>query len=173
MSSRRKLVWARTATSANALTAAAEGDVFDLLQQFRATMGLAAGVGGPPGLTVVRCRLSFFAASLTAGAIPLFAGVRPISTTDFAEALAGGTEGLEVMPGRDQHADWMFWTAMYPNQGADATTGVPNALTYEYDVRSQRKLDEVGYTLGLFLGKETSTNGVTVNWSASVLVMLP
>lgn len=173
MSSRRKLVWARIATSSNALTAAAEGDCFDLLQQFRANMGIGAGFGGPPGLTVARVRLSIFSASLTAGAIPLFTGIRVMNLVDFVEASAGGVEGLEVSPGRDINADWMHWAASYPNHGSDPTTGVPNALTYDFDIRAMRKVEEIGQTLVLCIGKETSVAGATLVWSCSTLLMLP
>lgn len=172
---RRKLVWARTPVISMGLTAAAEGDSFDLLSGFRNSMGLstATGVGGPPGLTVARVRLSVFAASLTAGAIPMFVGVRVMNAVDQTEAAGGGAEGLEVSPNRDPHADWMLWAACFPNHGSDPTTGVPNALTYDFDVRAMRKLDEVGLTLSLVIGKETSTNAATLSAAASVLLMLP
>lgn len=173
--SRRRTVWARFVGSPFGLTAAAEGDVVDILTPFRVQMGLAAGpaVGGPPGITIVRIRMDVFSASLTGGAIPFWVGIRKINRVDLDEASVGGTEGLEVSPNRDPHADWMAYHVCYPNHGADPTTGVPNAHTSHVDVRAMRKIDEVGDTLGLFVGKELSVAAATVFISTSVLVMLP
>jgi len=72
-------------------------------------------------------------------------------------------------PFADDHVDWLAW---YPltRFGSDGITGT--AVSWEIDVKSQRRLDEVGQTLWLSLDAAvTSTWSLTV--VLSVLLKLP
>ena len=72
-------------------------------------------------------------------------------------------------PYADEHADWMAWMPLTA-YGQDGITG--SRAAFEIDVRSQRKMDEVGQTLWLSLDAAvTSTFSVIV--SLSVLLKLP
>lgn len=168
--SKRKLVWARTGSTAAALPAGASAQVIDVLENFRANMGILLGL---PGVTIMRVRVDAFAANLTAGGFPFWLGLKTMDRTTFTELLGDATARLNASPQRDLHSDWMMWKACYPNHGSDATTGVPNATTVEIDVRSMRKMDELGETCTAFMSKEVSTAGYTVHWSSSVLLALP
>lgn len=167
--SKRKLVWTRR-TQNNALVAGASATWIDLLAEWRVIMGITANL---PGCTVMRIRADIFAASLTAGAQPLWVGIRKATLREVTEAGADAAYALNSSAGREPNADWMYWRALYPNHGADATSGVPNAMTYEIDVRAMRKLDEAQETLVAVLSKELSTGGYTPYLSASVLLALP
>lgn len=169
MASRRKLIWVRCASQAIALTAANDAEAFDPIQQFRGDMGITRNL---PGTTVTRSRISVFATGATAGAVPVWIGMRKTSFPEITQINSDPLYAIDVGPDRDETNDWMLWDAMYPNHGADATTGQPNAITYEYDVKSQRKLDEAGDTLGIFVSKPTSTGTLTVYVSTSILLML-
>lgn len=166
---KRKLVWARRTRSV-ALPAASTGDLDDVLIPFRAMMGITANL---PGTTVSRCRLDIFAATMGAGTFPFQIGLRTVNLRDVTEAGTDPAYALNISPGVEIGADWMYWRSFFPNHGSDPTTGVPNAATYEVDVKSMRRLDEPQETLGLFISKPLSTAGVTINTSISVLLALP
>lgn len=168
--SRRKLVWARTGVQTIVLPAAASGLGYDPLAPFRIDMGILRNL---PGTTVARVRISTFAGSLTSGTFPIWLGLRKATFNEVTEIGTDAAFALNNAPQRAETDDWMLWDAMYPNHGADVTTGLPNACTYEYDVKSMRKLDEAGETLLLMAGKETSVASVSVLTSISVLLMLP
>lgn len=167
--SKRKLVWARRVQN-TALVAAASAAWVDLLAEFRVMMGITANI---PGTTVSRVRMDCFSANLSAGGFPTTVGLRVMTIREFTEAQADPAYALNLSPLREPGADWMYWRALYPNHGADPTTGVPNALTYELDVRSMRRLDEAQETLAYCVSKEASTGGYTHFNSASVLLALP
>lgn len=183
MARRRKLVWARMAPAMTSLTgvnAAAGGAVEsqDLLTDFRTQMGITAG---PVGLTVMRIRMhiswvSPILATEAAGtAIGVYYGIKVADLTDLT------SQETTELPGRgpqiDKHVDWMAWGRVpMKNVGYSAAGAVLNGAGWEeVDVRSMRKLDELGQTLGLWVqatnSAGTTVSGVTV--STSVLVALP
>lgn len=169
MSQRRKLVWARTQFS-TAYTAAAFANWFDVLSTFRTAMGINANL---PGCTVARTRIDLFAANLATGAPPLTVGLKVLTLREMNEAVIDPAYALGTSPQTETNADWMLWRGLYPNHGSDPTTGVPNAMTYEFDVKSMRRLDEAGETLGWCGSKQTTTAGYTVFTSISCLLALP
>ena len=65
-------------------------------------------------------------------------------------------------PFADEHADWLAWMPL-SRVGLDGITGTFNS--WEIDVRSQRRMDEVGQTLWL-----TMDAAVTSTWSATVVL---
>lgn len=167
---RRKLIWARGPAFTQAFGAPAAAFWFDPLSGFRVQMGV---VRGPPGITIMRSRYSFFVANIGAGAYPIWTAARVIGIESLLEAQTDPVHALELSPQTDPHNDWMMYEPLYPNHGADPVTGVPNAATFDIDVKSMRKADELGETLGLVISKPASVAGFSVTWSSSVLVALP
>lgn len=167
-SRRRKLIWARQ-TSSHAMTAAADAEWTDALGNFRSLMGINMNL---PGTTVSRVRLDVAAANV-GNFQPTYVGLQKVKISDVLNYVAVPAEGLTASPNREYHSDWMLWRVLFPNHGADPTSGLPNAQTYELDVRAMRRLDEAQETLGLVFSKETSVSGYTVQYAISVLLALP
>lgn len=179
---RRKLVWARSAPAMTSLavvqnTPGGAVETQDLLQTFRQQAGLLAG---PVGLTVVRVRMSIHAYFNTAGTFAeftqgfgLYYGIRTYDTADLAQQEA--TERVDQGPMLDPHADWMAWGRVMPKA---AVSTAPFALGWaDVDVRSMRKFDELGMTLGLAVQTTSAaslgTAVSTVLVSTSCLLALP
>lgn len=174
---RRKLIWARMAPAITSLGRVAGGvgqtvETQDLLQTYRTMAGITRG---PVGLTVMRIRLqiSYTAVGVNGvsgdfGVHGLYYGIR---VEDFnAALLQETTEVPDYGPQLDPHADWMAWgrvqaVATYPTDNIIATADV--------DVRSMRKIDELGQTLVLALQTTVaSASQTTVNCLASTSVLL-
>ncbi|WP_157034563.1 hypothetical protein [Corynebacterium jeddahense] len=152
---RRKMIWVR---DVGASPAATPTGATDLLTDFRALNGGAQ----PLGVTVTRMRGRLaaqvsasptFLTDMTVGAIVL---PRTIPAADIPT------------PVTDLHADWLMWQPMDGlGQGAASAAG----FSVEIDVRSQRKMDEVGETL--WLAWEGTGLTTSLAWSISTLVKLP
>ena len=155
---RRRLVWSRTRNVFVGVGTA--GDGVDLLTQFR-----TAGEYGaqPLGVTITRVRGRIILSETTAVATNDFFGLGLV-IEDRNSAVADVPK-----PFADDHVDWMAWMPL-ARSGPDGLTGSFNS--WEIDVRSQRRMDEVGQTLWL-----TMDAAVTSTWSAtvvlSVLLKLP
>ena len=155
---RRRLVWSR---SRNVFVGVGtSGDGVDLLTQFRS----AAEYGAQPiGTTITRVRGRLILQETTATPTNDFFGLGLVVEDRNA------TSAEVPKPFADDHVDWLAWLP-FARFGQDGITGL--AVSWEIDVRSQRKLDEVGQTLWL-----TMDAAVTSTWSAtvvlSVLLKLP
>jgi hypothetical protein len=152
----RRLVWSRSIKSESAATSGA----YDLLEDFR----LATQYGAQPlGTTVTRVRGYLV---LSSPSVTTPTGITwGLVVEDRAAAVA------EVpKPQQERHVDWLAWQP-HPHVGTDGITGTANAR--EIDVRSQRKLDEVGQTLWLAWDQTSATVTWTVAFSLSVLLKLP
>ena len=134
---------------------------YDLLTDFR-----TAGQYGaqPLGTTITRIR----------GAIVLIPSA-PTPTGIVAGLIVedrAAPAGQVPLPIQERHVDWLAWQPI-PSVGRDGVTGL--STSYEIDVRSQRKMDEVGQTL--WFTWEEAVTSVTVTWSVtlflSVLLKLP
>lgn len=141
----------------------------DLLASFRLQYGINQG---PPGLTIMRIRGILYATGVSGAPFLTWA----VRVADISEVLNFASlttaQKNNLGPGSDQYADWMAWQTIMPNHGADPTTGVPNAGTYEVDVRSMRKLDELGQTL-VFVAQKIGSPTPTLFQSTNVLLALP
>lgn len=166
---RRKMVWARqTATGSPSTVAAGQTVVFDLLSQFRAEYGGAT----PLGATVTRARIDL--------------GTQAIQTAGFVGCLTAGLivdQALNAAhplsevpdPAVEIHADWMFWRTYFPLPAGDGDNlGITGLTTsaYEIDVRSQRKMEELGESL-FFVVRNSTASSHLVQVGASVLLKLP
>ena len=136
------------------------GDGVDLLTTFRS----AAEYGAQPiGVTVTRVRGRVSLRETTATATNDHFGVGLL--IEDRNSLASEIPH----PYSDEHADWMMWMPLTA-YGQDGITG--SWASYEFDVKSQRRMDEVGQTLWLSMDAAvTSTFSAVI--SLSVLLKLP
>lgn len=150
---RRKLVWARNVTGPNT------GDTrYSPLVGFYAASGLTK----VPGVTVVRLRgaVSVNAVAGVSGGLGIIAA-RVTDAADIVAPIATTT------PSADLHNDWMmFQPIQVPYPVADD----PDQIMTTFDVKSARKMEEVGEDLSIFVDVAPTTT-----WSAiiSILLMLP
>ena len=130
----RKMIWAReVGTTTDDLTRV------DLLSDFRAQLG-----SDVVGTTAIRIRGDIAAHTVApagTGTVPSFVvGVRVASEVIVDTA--------DVDPAVDLHEDWMYWRTVLPFQDeADMFFGVT------LDVKSMRKIDELGCTLFMYVSK--------------------
>lgn len=175
---RRKLIWARMAPAITVLGNIGAGSTFtesqDLLQTFRTQAGITAG---PVGLTVMRMR---FTISTQNWATALFAqAVFGVRVMDSNEAILAEADATNFGPVADPHADWMCYETIAPRGTSTATATPPLAIVHQViDVRSMRKLDELGQTLvcvAQSVPPNAGVGGLTQPFSvvSSVLLALP
>lgn len=172
---RRKLIWARMTPAISVLANVGAGSEFnesqDLLQTFRTQAGITAG---PVGLTVMRMRFAINA-QVPLGTVNFRQGVLGVRVMDTTEALAAEVDATPYSPTNDPHADWMCFEPFGPKD-LEGTTGV---IDHHVDVRSMRKLDELGQTLVAIVSSVPPNAGpvgtILSNFSvtSSVLLALP
>lgn len=170
---RRKLIWARSLDLFQPpASLPAAGTAVDLLAQFRLDGGSTLGC------TVTRIRLDLNYQYNNPGAVnPTTQDILAVGIiVDQLQA----SQAEVPRPGVEEHADWMYWRRKSLVGSLDAVPfGTGTAPVYHYaeqiDVKSQRKLEELGETLWFVLDPSFSTGtpvaGVNVN--ASVLLRLP
>lgn len=155
---------------ANIGAASAFTESQDLLQTFRTQAGITAG---PVGLTIMRMRFHISTQDLAfANATAFVLGVRVMDST---EAALAETEAATFSPTADPHADWMCFE---PFASKSAVSGPLGIIDHSVDVRSMRKLDELGQTLVAVVSSVPpfgGTPGLTINLkvTSSVLIALP
>lgn len=179
---RRKLIWARmprATTTVTRLDGTAGGAIEsqDLLADFRTRAGITAG---PVGLTVMRIRMYIEWRADTANdgisiaANGLYYGIKVMDWGDLT--LQEATEVPARGPMLSPHDDWMAWGQVNTKFAyrAGGTTDQYSGWS-EVDVRSMRKVDELGQTLGLQVQTTLPTSGAvpTVLTTTSVLLALP
>lgn len=149
----RKLVWARNITGPNT------GDTrYFPLVGFYAASGLLK----VPGVTVVRMRGMIYV-NAVAGVVGGL-GVLGARVTDAADVVAPiATTNV----GTDVHNDWLMFM---PFAVPSATADDPDFVATEFDVKSSRKIEEVGQDLSIFVDVAPTTTWALV---VSVLLMLP
>lgn len=154
----RKLVWARTGPTAAVKSAGANSVRVDLLSAFQTSYGAQL-----LGCTVMRIRGSWMYVSAV-GDIkqPMVAGIRV-----FDEA---GNIALTPGPITDPHADWMYYEANMP--WITQVAGTTYAGMTNFDVRSRRKIEELGNGLAMVF-EDTATLARDMWYQASVLLALP
>lgn len=172
---KRKLVWARMTPAISSVANVAAGTQFtesqDLLTTFRTQAGLTAG---PVGLTVMRMRFSVSCAEFSTGSAAQF--VLGVRVMDSQEAVAAETDATAYSPAvSDPHADWMCFE---PFSAVSAVTSVSGRVEHAIDVRSMRRLDELGQTLVAVLGTVGPYGGaaatsIAISVTSSVLLALP
>jgi len=155
---RRKRSWARATGALTGITNAAPQQT-DLLSTYKAVAGLNA----VNGLTVARIRGNLDWGR-SAGA-----GVRP-SVTLGIKVDGFAVEAVDMAPvdflAGGAHQDWMYWETGFSYPGL--TTG-----RMSIDVKSMRKIDELGDTLWLVAECLNPADTYELSFGFSVLVLLP
>jgi len=146
----RRRVWIQTGST---VTGAGPFGI-DALQDFRTKMGITAG---PVGLTVVR----------SVGWINCTAG-----TTIYTGLLVGSStlDIADADPSVDFYEDWMFHDKISGVINEDRSGG---SAFHRFDIRSKRRLDELGETLWWRMGVTAGGVGATFSLNARHLLMLP
>ncbi len=153
---RRKLVWARRLVSPAAGTPFA----VDLLSGFRDANGGAQ----PVGSTITRVR----------GTVQFTHSGPAAADTGIAWGLVvdrvGLTAGEVPDPYIDPYADWMGWGFIPTSiDGGGATV----TASKEIDVKSQRKMEELGETLWMTFTDNPALSSAQVFVQMSILLRLP
>jgi hypothetical protein len=136
---RRKLVWA-TFDQTVAMGAGNQVKIVDLLNQFE-----LAGVS-KLGCTVVRTHLRMLISTALISAFEYAIGVNPITTV--------GT--LLPNPNADNDLDWMIFERRWPEWSGATVNANFEIVT---DLRSKRKIEEMGQTLTLNLWAPVANAG--------------
>lgn len=170
---RRRLFWARR-TALSAFTAADRAASYNLLADFETAYGADLF-----GFTVTRIigHYTYWTTSNTGVATTynVSTGIR----VDDESEIDGSTEAEQIarLPVNDPFTDWMF---ARNNIGVTTTTGDPAqgfqlALNrVDLDLRSQRRLDELGQSLYWFVGLNASPGSdVNVWWDFHILCKRP
>lgn len=171
---RRKLIWARSLDLYQPPAALpAAGTAVDLLAQFRADGGSTLGC------TVTRIRMDLSYQISNPGAVNLTS--QDMLAVGIIVDQLQANQAEVPRPGVEEHADWMYWRrrAYTTNDFSAVPYGTGTApvylMTEQIDVKSQRKLEELGETLWCVLDPSYSTGApiVGVNVNCSVLLRLP
>jgi len=161
VSPRRKRIWARDEAVLD-LTGAASAAV-ELGADFSATLGTTRL---PLGSTIGGIRLDLTVVQNGALATPddgLLLGIIAVN-----ETVAGEVE----TPGADPHADWMWWQWIPAPGAAAGRRNTWERGTGTIEVRSKRKLEELGTRLWI-VGENVGVTTYDVNVYASTLILLP
>jgi len=157
-SARRRRVWARHSSQFAVVDPTPLASVVDLLDLFAAAALGRASVGTTIG--AVKLQLGVVRNTGTApnpGVLwGLQVGPRTMDPADLDPGDFTGAAGA--------HADWMMWTFCGP-------TGLTGHQAY--DIKSQRKMDEVGQTLWFAVAGNSGTDTFNVKVTASTLLLLP
>lgn len=171
---RRRLIWARSQDLFQPPAGLpAAGTAVDLLAQFR------ADGGNSMGCTVTRVRLDIGFQINNPGAVNLTSQDQLAAGVIVDQIQANQAE--VPRPGAEEHADWMYWRrspyTTNPESAVPYGTGTAPVyhMVWTVDIKSQRKIEELGQTLWLVLDPSYSTGVpiVGVNANSSVLLRLP
>ncbi len=157
--SNRKFVWARQ--NGQVAVDSDQGITIDLLSNFQQAYGADI-----LGSTVMRVRGTVFwnSGDVTLTAISAVVGIRVADQTE----LQADAEG----PISSMHADWMAYQTTILDSGSDTYY---QADRLGIDVRSSRKMEELGQTLALSFGTDAAAGGtaLTAKYILSVGLKLP
>lgn len=161
---RRKLVWARALQPFSALNAqVAQAPIrVDLLSSFEAALSSSL-----IGCTIMRMRGALWVQQGSAGGVAsniVFAA----RVGDFTELTGGSTADQNPCTAA---SDWFMYEPMAHRTAASYGDDLSGRLV---DVRSHRKLDELGQSLLLFAGGDAAAaSTVNFGFALSILVALP
>ena len=153
-SARRKLIWATTAQ--NVTIAAGAHTTVDLLASIE-----VAGAS-TLGITVMRTHCEIYVSNWAGVNDEVVYGFIIARDTDIGAALGPNANA-------DTELDWMLWSALFPN-GSGAAVDV--ATTYPIDLRSKRKMEEMGQRYALCM-TNISAASKTFTVICRTLVALP
>jgi len=162
---RRRLIWARN-SQAGLLSDVQPQLGHDLLEDFR-----TQNDGSQPlGCTVTRIRMQLTLQTTLSLAGGVVAGIKVDQRN--SDILAA-----ESNPATFPHEDWMYWS-WHPAVPAGAVDNPGDSVvaSFDVDVRSQRKMEELGDSLFLWFGLASlvpPADDAIYNFRTSVLLKLP
>lgn len=175
-SPKRRLFWARTRVNHSITGTTDLVFIDDLLATFQAAYDADLF-----GFTITRIRGNLatrtVSATTTAGTAQMTAGIR-VDDQNAVTVIDTDAEQITQMPTGDPHADWMWtrnWAVEYPSTTALAA-GAQSLWSFDFDIKAQRRLDELGQSLYLFSGRESATENTAVSlmsWDFSILCKRP
>ena len=158
---KRKMVWARDFAQVGNTA----GTVIDLLAGFQNELGIIRNL---PGLTITRIVGTHDLRVVTAD--------DAFTRWEWGLVVAEETNqpGVVNNPLTDPDMDWMFVRQEAVVQVQDAGTPVVKrrAAHYDIDLKSQRKLDEIGSTL-FYVGDNPDGDNFDVIFQFNILLKLP
>jgi hypothetical protein len=163
-SNRRRTAWAR---SIGQFVIASATD----WQTIALTANYVTAGGNTQGVTLARTHLRFAVASAVAPGDELAVAMIKGQNVDVGHSLAGSPE-----PIANSLEDWFYWSVFFASSqpGAGATFFPMGANNFYIDNRAKRKITQIGETPNLVMRAPIAgAYPVTVNYSASLLLMLP
>lgn len=156
-SSNRKFVWARQ--NGSVAVDDDQGAVVNLLDNFRAAYGADI-----LGSTVMRIRGTIFwnTANVTIDAITAVSAIRTAEQVELEQDAEG--------PLTSMHADWMMYQTTILDNNAP---GWYLVARQDIDVKSSRKMEELGETLALAFEHDAAATALGVKYILSVGLKLP
>jgi len=82
-----------------------------------------------------------------------------------------GVEADDIAPLSNPHLDWMFWRKCFISEESTSGLAVANPA-WEFDIKAQRRLDEVGMRLWVAVEASPLLAG-NFAYGSSVLLVLP
>lgn len=168
---KRRMFWARRYVSETVTGTTNVSFISDLLSEFESAYGADLF-----GFTVTRIRGNFAfysqSADTSPGTYTYSSGIR-IGT----DSQIGDTDAEQAAsdPFTDPFADWMWvrnFTAPYPSTTALAA-GNPGYVHFDVDIKSQRRLDELGQGLYLYHGRQSASDtAATIQMNADLHILL-
>jgi hypothetical protein len=154
---RRKFVWARSLTG----ELAAIGTVTEsnLLADFETRYG-----ANLIGATVARIR----------GVIAVRPDATPADTTVVVGVRVGSdTDTVLTGPTAQPYEDWMLWEPFILAATGTGVTQTQTAMTRVVDVKSMRKLEEIGEELHIVASQTGTETATELGWALSIGLLLP
>ena len=156
----RITTWART-TQVISLAANGNYVAVDLLANFKADGGVQQGC------TITRTHINMCTTNATASGDAFSWGLLVAQNTDLGASLVGAP-----VPDADPYEDWSWWrfeTACANTGGASAYWPYGNVVNW--DVKSQRKLDQIQQVYALIIKRQTVA-AATLNLTVTVSTLL-
>lgn len=157
-SPQRKLVWARQAQSPSASIPANTNVIIPLLQGFQLQYGADL-----IGATIRRIRgWHGFRGAVAGNSIRASIGIGVFPENSSAANIA---------PAANRHLDWMYFADVFAEPVVATEFATINM--WERDVRSQRRMEELGDALLMVIVNTHPTDNLAYTYSSSVLLALP
>jgi len=159
---RRRVTWAQFATTGVGLGTSGHSTNIDLLGQYRTAGGVV------DGSTIVRVHITLAITSAVVANENFTWGLMTVGFNEVAATFVTGTGPVD--PIDTPYEDWMLLrheTAV-PTYGRQAAN-----QRLEHDLRSKRKIEDLGRTLILSVSTQTSAAALTADVFARTLLALP
>jgi len=171
MPARRKTQWARF--TINDVAPALAGSTYDLLASWRTAAGITLNL---PGITIGRIRFKVSITITVPAATAANDGcLMALGLQDQTLATLAGSPNANPPVTQPYDIDYMLWDQLYRTEAVSAgeASAIANVLYKEYDIRSMRKIHNLGQTLGLSFQPTGGVTAYTVSMTGNVLLLMP